>query len=107
VSESPNQARSLSSASAAGLDEAGFWPVTSLRSLTTKTFQFSTLYPFTIRVLSSIDNAMPSGLAFEVGRTADGLAVWRLRIHAADVPGRWIVVDGRFVAVEDALTLRS
>ena len=37
-----NQARSFSSASAAGLDEAGFWPVTSLPSLTTKGFQFST-----------------------------------------------------------------
>ena len=37
-----NQARSFSSASAPGLDEAGFWPVTSLPSLTTKAFQFST-----------------------------------------------------------------
>ena len=37
-----NQARSLKSASAAGLDEAGFCPVTSLPSVTTKAFQFST-----------------------------------------------------------------
>ena len=61
-------------------------------------------YPFAIGVLRSIDNTTPSGLAFEVGRTADGLAVWRLKIQGTEVPGRFVIVDGRFVAVEDALT---
>ena len=36
------QASSFSSASAPGLDEAGFWPVTSLPSVTTKGTQFAT-----------------------------------------------------------------
>jgi hypothetical protein len=61
-------------------------------------------YPFAIGVLRSCDNATPAGLAFEVGRTADGLAVWRMKVHGADVPGRWVIVDGRFVAVDDVLT---
>src|SRR5262249_13977687 len=36
------QASSFSSALAPGCDEAGFWPVTSRPSVTTKGFQFST-----------------------------------------------------------------
>ncbi len=36
------QGKSFSSASATGLDEAGFWPVTSLPSVMTKGTQFAT-----------------------------------------------------------------
>ena len=39
---STTQTRSFSSASAPGLDEAGFWPVTSLPSVTTKGTQLAT-----------------------------------------------------------------
>ena len=45
---------------------------------------------------------MPIGMASEVGRTEGGLAVWRLHVHGADVPGRWVNIDRRFVAVENA-----
>jgi hypothetical protein len=31
------------------------------------------------------------------GRTASGLAVWSLNVDGADVPGRWVIIDGRFV----------
>jgi hypothetical protein len=31
---------------------------------------------------------MPIGMAFGVGRTDDGMAVWRLTVHDADMPGR-------------------
>ena len=31
---------------------------------------------------------MPIGIASEVGRTEGGRAVWSVRIHGADVPGR-------------------
>ena len=43
---------------------------------------------------------MPIGMAFGTGRTEDGLKVWKLDVHGADVPGRWVIIDRRFVAVE-------
>jgi len=45
---------------------------------------------------------MPIGIASVIGRTEGGLAVWGLCVHGADVPGRWVIVDRRFVAVVDA-----
>jgi hypothetical protein len=45
---------------------------------------------------------MPIGIASEIGRTEGGLAVWGLHVHGADVPGRWVIIDRRFVAVERA-----
>jgi hypothetical protein len=45
---------------------------------------------------------MPIGLASEIGRNEDGLALWSLHVHGADVPGHCVIIDGRFVAVEDA-----
>jgi len=45
---------------------------------------------------------MSFGIASEIGRTEGGLAVWSLWVHGADVRGRWVIVDRRFVAVEGA-----
>jgi hypothetical protein len=45
---------------------------------------------------------MPIGMASAIGRTECGLAVWSLNMDGADVPGRWIIIDGRFVPVERA-----
>jgi hypothetical protein len=53
-------------------------------------------------VLQARENHLPIGIAWEIGRTEGSLAVWGLRVHGADVPGRWVIVDRRFVAVEDA-----
>jgi hypothetical protein len=39
-------------------------------------------------------------MAFEVGWNPEGLAVWRLSIHGADVPGRWVIEDHEFRPVE-------
>jgi hypothetical protein len=39
----------------------------------------------------------PIGSASEVGQTQNGQAVWSLRVHDADVPGRWVIVDGMFM----------
>jgi len=37
------------------------------------------------------------------GRTRPGVAAdWGLRVRGADVPGRFVIVDGRFIPVEDA-----
>jgi len=56
--------------------------------------------PFSIGVLEAPDNFMPIGMAFSTGRTEDGLKVWKLHVHGADVPGRWVIIDRQFVAVE-------
>ena len=45
---------------------------------------------------------MPIGMASEIGRSEGGLAVWRLHVHDADVPGRWVIIDRRFVTMENA-----
>jgi hypothetical protein len=57
--------------------------------------------PGSIGVLESLNNKMPIGIAPEIGRTERGLAVWSLRRHGADVPGRWVIIDRRYVAPEN------
>ena len=57
-------------------------------------------FPFSIGVLEAPDKLMPIGMASEIGRTAVGLAVWVLTVHGAEVPGRWVIIDRRFVPVE-------
>ena len=52
--------------------------------------------PGAIGVLAALDKSMPVGLALCVGRDAAGRAVWRLVVHNARVPGRWVVVDREF-----------
>jgi hypothetical protein len=52
--------------------------------------------PSAIGVLAAPDRHMPIGMAFEIGRTADGLAVWRLVIDGDDIQGRWVIVDREF-----------
>jgi hypothetical protein len=41
-------------------------------------------FPFSIGVLKAPDKLMPIGMAFGVGRTNDGMAVWRLTVTAFD-----------------------
>jgi hypothetical protein len=55
-----------------------------------------------IGVLDSPDNHTLVGSAFDHARTSSGIAVWRLHVCGAEVPGRWIIVDGAFVQIEDA-----
>ena len=54
----------------------------------------------TIGVADKPGYVMPIGQANQVGETADGLALWALRVNGADVPGRFIFVDGAFVEVD-------
>jgi hypothetical protein len=56
--------------------------------------------PGSIGVLQAPDKPMPIGMASAIGRTEGGLAVWSLNVDGADVPGRWVIIDGRFVPVE-------
>jgi hypothetical protein len=56
--------------------------------------------PRVISVFSS-DPRYLVGIGTEVDRTQRGLAVWRLMVGGADVPGRWIIVEGDFVQLGD------
>jgi len=49
-----------------------------------------------IAVLEAIDKPMPIGMASAIGRTG---AAWRC---GAGGLGRWVIVGGRFVPVDDA-----
>jgi hypothetical protein len=57
-------------------------------------------YPFAIGVLESPEEPMPIGMAFGLGQTDDGLALWQLVVHGADVPGRFVIVNREFRQVE-------
>jgi hypothetical protein len=52
--------------------------------------------PGSIGVLEDPDKPMPIGMANCTGWDPAGLAVWKLTVHDADVPGRWIIVDREF-----------
>jgi hypothetical protein len=56
--------------------------------------------PGSIGVLDSPDHPMPIGMACCIGWDLAGLAVWRLTVNDADVPGRWIIVGREFRPVE-------
>ena len=55
--------------------------------------------PGSIGVLEDPGKPMPIGMANCTGRDPAGLAVWRLTVHDADMPGRWIIVDREFQQV--------
>jgi hypothetical protein len=55
-----------------------------------------------IGILESAGDSTPIGMAFHVGRSTDGLALWRLKVRGTDVPGHWIIDDGQFVELGDS-----
>jgi hypothetical protein len=56
--------------------------------------------PGSIGVLEALDKPMPIGEASCRTWDENGLAVWTLRIGKQEIPGRWVIIDRRFVAVE-------
>jgi hypothetical protein len=46
-------------------------------------------------------NHVLTGTATEVGLTQNGEVLWSLHVHDADVPGRWVIVDGKFMAAKE------
>jgi hypothetical protein len=42
----------------------------------------------------------------KIGRTDDSLAVWRHSGRRADVPGKWVIVDGEFLELDEAASAR-
>jgi hypothetical protein len=59
--------------------------------------------PRVISVLDSSERRCAVGVAAEVDRTHDGLAVWRLTVRGVDVPGRFVVIDGEFIQIGDTV----
>ncbi len=55
----------------------------------------------TIGVGESDGFPMPVGQASQVGRSDEGVAFWQLNVRGAIVPGRFIIVDGAFVEVDE------
>jgi hypothetical protein len=55
-----------------------------------------------IGILESAGDSTAIGMAFHVGRSTDGLALWRLKVRGTDVPGHWIIDDGQFVEIGDS-----
>jgi hypothetical protein len=55
-----------------------------------------------IGVLQARDEPMPIGMALSVGWGADGAALWKLTVHGAEVPGRWIVVGWEFWLAQES-----
>jgi hypothetical protein len=56
--------------------------------------------PRKIGVTASLHDPAPIGVASRIGRTEEGLAVWRLRVRGADLPGRWVILGKWFLADE-------
>jgi hypothetical protein len=54
--------------------------------------------PANIRVVNSLHQPVPIGVASRIGSTEEGLATWRLRVRGSDVPGRWVILGKWFVA---------
>jgi hypothetical protein len=55
--------------------------------------------PRVISVFDSSDRHCVVGVATEVDRTREGLALWQLTVRGFDVPGRFVVIDGEFIQI--------
>jgi hypothetical protein len=49
--------------------------------------------PAAIGVLETRAHPVPIGIATVVGWDEDGVALWKLTVRGAEVPGLWVVVD--------------
>jgi hypothetical protein len=64
-------------------------------------------FPFAISVIDSTEDYVRIGMAVSLTSTDAGLAVWRLSIQEAEVPGRFVIVDGEFVKIGDSAKRHS
>jgi hypothetical protein len=56
--------------------------------------------PWVIGITEAPNKPLLVGTAMRRGSTEDGQAMWSLKVRGAEVPGRFIIIDGRFVEVE-------
>jgi len=76
--------------------------MTYFTDASTKGRVFFTQLPWVIGIIEAPDKRLLIGTAMRRGWTNDGLASWSLKVRGADVPGRFIIEDGRFVPIEAA-----
>jgi hypothetical protein len=57
---------------------------------------FDRRVPPTIDVLEQPNDVQRIGTALCIGAGAKGIALWRLIVHGAALPDRWMVVDRQF-----------
>jgi hypothetical protein len=58
--------------------------------------------PRVIGVFDSPVRLLMIGTSEEVGLTGDGLAIWSLTVRGTRIPGRFIIIDGKFVELGGA-----
>jgi hypothetical protein len=52
--------------------------------------------PGSIPVMDAPGSDVQVEIALEVSETAQGAALWMLRVNGVDLPGRWTLTNGRF-----------
>ncbi len=57
-------------------------------------------FPFPLMVVEAPETPKMIGMAAEVGVTAQWHAVWSLQVHGAQIPGFFVIIDGRFEPIE-------
>jgi hypothetical protein len=62
--------------------------------------QFALSARLTLLPLYAIGGMGAGDVKPQIGRTEGGRAVWGLRVHGTDVPGRWVIVGREFGAVD-------
>lgn len=55
--------------------------------------------PFSVGVLESPSDKMPVGAAHPMGRSNEGLELWRVEVGGHELPGRFVIVDRVFTAI--------
>lgn len=56
--------------------------------------------PSLIGIFDSADKSTQIGIASMICWTENGSAVWSLEVRGVAVPGRFVIVNGRFVSLE-------
>jgi hypothetical protein len=74
---------------------AGAWPITRTAVRDSGRSAIATPPPLA-DVLKAPRDEVPIGLATCVGQDGAGVAIWRLTIHGAELPGGWIVASRKF-----------
>jgi hypothetical protein len=60
--------------------------------------------PGAIGVVQAPDKPMPIGTALWTGRHPSGVALWRLTVRDAELPGRWFLFDRHFESAEESVS---
>jgi hypothetical protein len=75
--------------------------MTYFTDASTKGRVFFAQLPWVIGVIEEPNTRLLVGTAMRRGRSADGLALWSLKVRGADIPGRWVIIDGMFTMATD------